>query len=153
MWNAEPKVIAKNWIAAFLQGGALGFYGDFLGGAASDSNRGAFAGMLGPLASGVEQASSLTIGNAVDALGNRPTHFGQELVNFAKGITPGSTLWYTKAATDHYLFNWMQNELNPGYLQRAQDRARREFGQSYWWRPQDMAPQRAPDPSRIAGQR
>lgn len=149
--GADGKVLAKNWIAAFLQGGAFGMYGDFLGGAATDTNRGALASMLGPVASLVEEAGSLTAGNAIQALGNRPTNAGQEAVRLVKGLTPGANLWYTKAATDHYIFNWLQNELNPGYLQRSQDRARKEFGQSYWWRPADPTPQRAPNLGAITG--
>jgi hypothetical protein len=135
LYGGDEKILLKNWIAAVLKGGALGVYGDFLAGEASGNARSALGATLGPLANTVAHAGNLTLGNAVASMGNAPTHFGQEAVAFAKGLTPGGNLWYTKAATDHYIFDYLQNQLNPGYLARMQSRAQRQFGSRYWWAP------------------
>lgn len=135
MYGGDGQMMLKNWIAAVLKGGALGVYGDFLAGEASGDARSALGATLGPLASTVAQAGNLTLGNAVSAMGNTPTHFGQEAVGFVKQMTPGGNLWYTKAATDHYIFDYLQDQLNPGYLARAQARVQKQFGSRYWWQP------------------
>jgi hypothetical protein len=135
LYGGDGKVMLKNWIAAVLKGGALGVYGDFLAGEASGDARSALGATLGPLPNTVAQLGNLTLGNAVAAMGNAPTHFGQEAVNFGKQLTPGANLWYTKAATDHYIFDYVQDQLNPGYLSRMQARAERQFGSRYWWQP------------------
>ena len=38
---------------------------------------------------------------------------------------------------------------NPGFANRMRKNAQKEFGQSYWWNPDDTLPDRAPDLSRI----
>lgn len=63
---------------------------------------------------------------------------------------------YSRAAFDHLVMQDLQEFLSPGYLQRMQNRAYREYGQTYWWEPggspidainsgQDFAPERAPN--------
>jgi hypothetical protein len=150
LYGGDPKVLTKNWIAAIMKGGALGIYGDFLGGTATDNAKSVLGASLGPLPGAVAQAANLTIGNAVQALGDKPTNVLQEGVGFVKGLTPGGNLWFTKAATDHYIFNWLQDQLNPGYNSRMQRRAEKEFGSSYWWAPGAPASQaKVPDVTRI----
>ena len=126
----------KNWIAAFLKGGSLGIYGDFLfSGATQTSQTGPIASLMGPVAGLVEEAFKLTQGNIVQAMQGKDTKFGAELVRFIKGNTPGANLWYAKAALDHIIFHQLQEYFSPGYLSQMQRRAQKEFGQSYWWQP------------------
>ncbi len=127
---------AKNWIAAFLKGGSLGLYGDFLFSGATQSNQaGPIAALLGPVAGLAEEAFKLTQGNIIEAMQGKDTHFGAELVRFVKGNTPGASLWYAKAALDHIIFHQLQEYFSPGYLATMQRRAQTEFGQSFWWTP------------------
>lgn len=150
LYGGDGQMLLKNWLAAVLKGGALGVYGDFLGAEATGDARSALAATLGPLPNTAAQAGQLVLGNAVQAMGNQPTHVGQEAVNFVKGLTPGSNLWYTKAATDHYIFDYLQEQMNPGYLYRMQSRAQRQFGSRYWWKPGTSIDQaRQPDLNRI----
>jgi hypothetical protein len=151
LYGADGKVLVKNWIAAVLKGGALGVYGDFLGAEATQDARSALATTLGPIAGLASDAASFALSNPIQMLGNRPTRAGYELTNLAKGITPGSNLWYTKAATDHYLFNWLQEQMNPGHAARVESRVRREYGQKFWWGPNQKSPQRPPDLGAILG--
>lgn len=132
---AEPFGL-RNWTAAFLKGGSMGIYGDFLfSGTTQSSRSGPIASLLGPGAGLVEESFNLTQGNIVQALQGKDTHFGAEVVRFVKGNTPGASLWYAKAALDHIIFHQLQEYFSPGYLSNMQRRSEREFGQQYWWQP------------------
>jgi hypothetical protein len=127
---------AKNWMAALLKGGSLGIYGDFLfSEATAHSKNGPIGAMLGPVAGLVEEAMGLTQGNAIQWAQGKDTKFGAELVRFIRGNVPGSNLWYAKAALDHMIFNQLQEYFSPGYLSKMERRARKEFGQTYFWNP------------------
>ncbi len=54
---------------------------------------------------------------------------------------PGANLWYAKAALDHMIFNQLQEYFSHGYLRKMEQRSKKEFNQTYWWRPQDVTPE------------
>lgn len=137
----------KFGMQSFLQGGALGIYGDFLYG----FNQTRYG--TGPL----EVAAGPTIGSALDLMTSTMTaaknasegkdsHLAAKYMNIAKGFIPGSNLWYTKAATDHLIFQNIQEQLSPGYLNNMRNNAMKNYGQSYWWEPGEPLPGRLPDP-------
>ncbi|WJR24963.1 hypothetical protein LU687_011450 [Pseudomonas asiatica] len=139
-------------LAAMLKGGALSLYGDFLFSNTTQGGTSKLAAFGGPLAGDVETLLNLRGLTANVALGDKdPEVLGARLVQLGKGHIPGANLWYTKAATDHLIFHQMQEYFSPGYLNRMQRRAQREFGQSYWWEPGESAPARAPDLGAAAG--
>lgn len=127
-------------MASFLKGGAMGLYGDFLFSSTTQGGRSFVASLLGPIGSDIDALSQLK-GNAAEGEGNK---VGGNLVAFAKSHIPGANLWYTKAATDHLIFNQLQDYFSPGYLRRMKQRAQKEFKQSYWWDPRESTPSRAP---------
>lgn len=151
LWGDDPKVVARNWGAAFVKGGALGIYGDFLASEASPVGQTPIATLLGPTGGLVESAFGLTVGNAMQAAGGRDTNAGAEAARFVKGVTPGANLWYAKAALDHLIWNQITDALSPGHLERVRQRSEREFGSTSWWRPADVAPERAPRIENIGG--
>lgn len=143
----------KDWLAAFLKGGSLGLYGDFLfSGATQHSQTGPLAALMGPSAGLVEEVFHLTQGNLVKVAQGQKTQFGGDLVQFIKGNTPGASLWYAKAALDHVVFQQLQEYFSPGYLATMQRRAQKDFGQSFWWAP-GSGPEgmRAPDLAKVTG--
>lgn len=135
----------RNWLAGLLKGGALGIYGDLLFTDPTENGQSYTSMLLGPGAGAVEQAAQLTLGNMNQAAKGEKTHAGAEVVRFVKGNTPGANLWYTKAATDHLIFQRLQEYFSPGYMRKMKQRAQRDYGSSYWWEPGAPAPQRAPD--------
>lgn len=147
----DPKDITddKKWgvpglrfgLAAFLKGGAMGLYGDFLFSDTSQGGSSPLAALGGPIAGDLEAIFKLK-DNAADGEVNQT---GAKLVRLAKAHLPGANLWYTKAATDHLIFNQLQEYFSPGYLRRMKQRARKEFNQSYWWEPKEGTPSRAPN--------
>jgi len=142
----NPKDMAgehagKFWLNALLKGGGLGLYGDFL---FSDHTRyggGALASMLGPVAGMVDDIVKLGQGIPLNAVEGNSEQTGGDLVKLGKGLLPGANLWYARAALDHMIFNQMQEYFSPGYLRKMEQRSKKEFNQTYWWRPQDMTPQ------------
>lgn len=148
------EFVGRNWMAAFLKGGSLGLYGDFLFSKASQHGQnGPIASLMGPVAGLVEEAYNLTQGNLIEAMQGKDTHFGAEAVRFVKGNLPGANLWYTKAALDHMIFHQLQEYFSPGYLGTMQRRAQREFGQTYWWQPgTGVDGMRAPNLANVAGE-
>ncbi|MEG5664619.1 hypothetical protein [Enterobacter roggenkampii] len=135
------KDAGKFWLGALLKGGGLGLYGDFL---LSDHTRyggGALASMLGPVAGLVDDVVKLAQGIPLNAVEGKPEQTGGDLVKLGKGLIPGANLWYAKAALDHMIFNQMQEYFSPGYLRKMEQRSKKEFNQTYWWRPQDVTPQ------------
>ncbi len=128
------------WLNAMLKGGGLGLYGDFLFSDHTRYGSGALASMLGPVAGLVDDAVKLVQGVPLNAVEGKPEQTGGDLVKFAKGLIPGQNLWYTKAVLDHMIFNQLQEYFSPGYLRRMEKRSRKEFNQTYWWKPQDRLP-------------
>lgn len=140
-------------IAAFLKGGALGIYGEYLLNEHTADGRSLISTMAGPIFGKLQETDALTRGNIIQSMQGDDPNFGAEMVKWAKGMTPGQNLWYTKAATDHLIFNQMQEFFSPGYLAKAEARAYRNAGTTYWWKPRDAAGEnmREPNIENIAG--
>ncbi|KNE28169.1 hypothetical protein [Achromobacter spanius] len=149
--NMEP--FTNNfWTRSLLKGGGLGIFGDLM---FQDYTRyGTSIGGLmgGPLGGDVEDMAKLVLGNVQRGAEGKETDVGARAVRMLKGKIPFANLWYTKAATDRMIFNQLQELVSPGYLRRMEDRARKEFGQQYYWRPGEATPRRGPDLERALPQ-
>jgi hypothetical protein len=108
--------------------------------------------LLGPTFGSAADIYELTKGNIDEALAGKDTHAGAEAVRFARSHLPLVNLWYGKAALEHLFLHSLQENLSPGYLDRIQNKARKDWNQRYWWEPgasfDDM---RAPDWAAAAG--
>jgi hypothetical protein len=144
----------RNWLAAFLKGGSLGLYGDFLFAETSGYGQSFLGALGGPMVGLVDDTFKLTQGNIMQAMREGPesTDFGAELTKFAKSYTPGSSLWYAKAALDRNVFFQMQEYFSPGYIDRMKDRAAERNGTQYWWDPKDRVPDQAPNLEAAVGE-
>jgi hypothetical protein len=147
----------KFWSRAALQGGAMGILGDLLLSDPSDSPGDAAANAIknvaGPVIGSLSELG-LKVGleNIHEAINGKDPKFEAEAMRWAKSNTPLVNLWYTKAALDHALLQQIQESASPGYLARMRARAKKEWGQDYWWEPGESLPERAPDLSAIGGQ-
>lgn len=151
----DPRAMAdknwwKFWGAAFLQGGALGIYGDFLSGAGQTRHGSgiveAISGpTLGPL---LELALVQPIAAAKNRMEGKDTHLMAQTVQDLKSFVPGGNIWYAKAAMDHLVWQRVMEMLSPGYLSTIRSRTAKEFSQDWWWRPGEVSPDRGPDLSR-----
>lgn len=137
----------KFWGAAFLQGGALGIYGDFL----SSTNQTRYG--TGPLEvlAGPTMGPLLELGlvqpmnAAKKRIEGKETHLAAQTLQDLKGFVPGNNIWYTKAALDHMIWQRVMEMLSPGYLATIRQKTMKEYGQEWYWRPGEMTPERAPD--------
>jgi hypothetical protein len=145
---------AKFWGASFIQGGGAGIVGDFLYAGLNRAQAGFYMTTIGgPAAKLLDDTVSLTGWNIQGAITGERTNFGREMVKFLRNNTPGSSLWYSRLAMDRLIWDQLQSALDPEYrraFKRTEDRARKDYGQSYWWRPGEAAPQRAPDLAAVA---
>lgn len=151
--DPRPMDNPKFWTAAMAQGGGLGFAGDLIyqagGGLRSQAGVSTSANLMssvaGPVFGAVAEFGDLTVGNAFQAAKGEETHFGAEALRLARSHTPFVNLWYARAVIDHAALNHVQELLSPGYLDRMQSRVRRDWGNDFWWEPDEFLPERAPD--------
>jgi hypothetical protein len=147
----------KFWLKAMAQGGGLSIVGDTLlndpGDNPGDVAANALKSVAGP-AIGTVADAVLKVGaaNVWKASKGGQTHALAESVNLARANLPYINLWYAKAALDHMGMHALQENLSPGYLSKMQQRARKDFGQDFWWQPGTGAPDRAPDIGKAVGQ-
>lgn len=135
------------WGSAFMKGGSLGIYGDFLYGV---TNTRYGTGLL-------ETASGPTIGPLLEMgivqpaqaikqrMEGKESHLLAKTAQDAKGFIPGSNVWYAKPAFDHLVFQQIFEALSPGYLDSIRQRASKEYNQDFYWPPGEFMPERAPD--------
>lgn len=137
----------KFWGAAFLQGGALGIYGDFLY-SVNQTRYGsgpleALAGpTVGPL---LELGIVQPLTAAKNAIDGKETHLGAQTLADLKGFVPGGNIWYAKAALEHLIWQQVMESMSPGYLGNMRRRTAKEYGQDWWWSPGEPLPDRAPN--------
>lgn len=148
---------AKFWLKAVAQGGGLSIVGDTLlndpGNNPADMATNAGKTIMGPALGTVLDATlKVGAGNIWQASKGKQTHATADAINLARSNAPYVNLWYAKAAIDHAGMHAIQENLSPGYLGKMQQRANKEFGQSFWWLPGTGGPQRAPDIGKSVGQ-
>lgn len=158
--DPRPMVPDKNydkfkfWGAAFLQGGALGIYGDFLSSANQTRyGTGPLEIMAGPTIGPVLSLALVQPMNAAaKTIEGKDTHLAAQTIAQLKGFVPGNNLWYTKAATEHLIWQRVMEAMSQGYLSKMRERSRKEYGQDWWWTPSTAPilsrqawPERMPD--------
>lgn len=146
--DPRPMDSPEFWGAAMLQGGALGFFGDFLSTASGRDGGTIVTGMLGPVVGFGNDAGRLIFPNLRQLYEGEPTAAGAEAARFIRSNTPGTNLWYARAVLDRALWDQVQTMADPDYrrsFQRMERRAKKDFDQEFWWRPGQSTPSRAPD--------
>lgn len=120
--------VASN-LAAMLQGGALGLYGDFLFGEANRFGGGLTQSLSGPtlglIDGGYDLFARMRDGDDAAAASFR----------FAIQNTPFANLFYTRTAMDYLFLHSVQEALNPGALRRMERRIEKENAQQFLLRP------------------
>lgn len=137
----------KFWGAAFISGGALGIYGDFLYSPTQTRyGSGILETLSGPT---IGPLSSMLLVNPLTAIQKRmegkDTHLLAQEIASGKSFIPGNNIWYTKAALDHLIWQRVMEMVSPGYLGNMRSRTLHDYGQEWWWEPGETAPDRAPD--------
>lgn len=124
---------ASTWVAAMLQGGALGIYGDFLFGEVSRFGSSPIQTLAGPTLGTAEDFVELyhKIKNGDDAAAST--------FRLALSNTPFLNLFYTRALMDYLFLYSMQEAMNPGYMRRMERRVEKENAQTFLLKPSEHA--------------
>ena len=133
-----------------LHGGGLGFVGDILFGGrySMDSTAGRGAELLGPTAGFAFKILDLTFGNLYQGLEpNKKMNLGSDISNFLKHNTPGGSIWYLRLVLERYLFEYIQEMIDPQYRAKTRRKilkTKKNENNDYWWQPGEKSPSRAP---------
>ena len=121
----DPNNI-KTIMAAFLQGGGLGIYGDVLFKEQRDAGSVA-AGLIGPAPTTV-----IDVGLALKyALSGEGGKAGKAAYRTINANIPFLNLFYIKAAFDYLIGFQIMETMNPGVLKRVEKRMKRDYNQEY----------------------
>jgi len=136
----------KFWGKAFVTGGALGLYGDFLYNSMSTrAGSGPIETLSGPtMGPLLELALVQPLAAIAKKIEGKDSHLAAQTLHDLKGYVPGGNLWYTKAAMDHLVWQRVLEMASPGYLNQIRQRTQRDFNQEWWWRPGELTPDRGP---------
>lgn len=138
------------WVKSVAQGGGFGIAGDLFlidptssyGDQASNLAKNALGPTFGSMS---ELVIKNITGNAWEAAAGKDTHAAAELAQWVRTNAPGNNLWWVKPAIDHGVMNALNENLSPGYLDKMEARARKEWDQRYFWAPDEPLPTRLPD--------
>lgn len=125
----DPDKSWKVFLAAMVQGGGAGIYGDFLFGEASRTGGTLAESVVGP----VPSATFRFVNLYHKAL--RGDDVAANALNQTLANAPFMNLFYTRIALDYLLIYDMQESLNPGYLGRMERRIEKENNGQMWLSP------------------
>ena len=116
----------KTVMAAFLQGGGLGIYGDVLFKEQRDSGS-VISGLIGPV-----PLTSVDLGLALKyALTGEGGKAGKTAYRAISQNIPFLNLFYIKAAFDYLIGFQLMETMNPGVLKRVEKRMKKYYNQEY----------------------
>jgi hypothetical protein len=145
----------RAWGKAILQGGGLGVFGDVL--FVDQTKYGnTWASMVaGPVAGSIESIlGDFVVKNIQQAGKGQETHFLGDALYALGRHTPGSSLWFGRLAFQREVLDQLALMADPRTRERfarMEEKARKEWGQDYWWSPGRTAPERAPELGAISG--
>ena len=125
----RPADDPKTWLAAMVQGGGLGIFGDYLFGEANRFGNTALESAAGPALGTVADALNLW------ARAKEGDDTAASALRLAQNNTPFMNLFYTRIALDHLFLYSVQEAMNPGSLRRTEERIRQQNGQEFLVRP------------------
>ncbi len=146
----DPLPLDKELVGrGFARGGGAGLAGDILSQGITNDRGNTIAGFItGPtLASAVDPAINLTLGNVGEVARGEETNISREALRFVKGNTPAVNAWYGKLAFQRMFLDTLDELVDPDVRQarRRMERTARDQGTEFWWAPGEDAPERAPD--------
>jgi hypothetical protein len=132
-WPPRNPADYKTVMAAFVQGGAAGIYGDFLFGQVNRFGGGILETVAGPTFGAAADAIELGL-KTRDALagkivGEEAKAPWAEALNLALSNTPFVNMFYTRPVMDFLFLNSLRDAVSPGFMKRQEKRRKTDFGQ------------------------
>lgn len=125
----SPEKARDVFLAAMVQGGGAGIYGDFLFGESNRFGGGLLSTIAGPGIGAFAEVGDL-YRRAVRGEASASDALRTTLSN-----TPYANLFYTRIALDYMLLYQIQESMNPGYLRRMERDLEEKHGQQFLLRP------------------
>lgn len=140
---------------AFLSGGALSIWGDFLFSGINDYGKSPKDIAAGPLVEFLGDTTDLLLGdtfqwaNTVGSLSDKDfkSTTASKAVEWARRYTPGSSLWWARLALERQVWDRLQEIADPNTYSKRRSRTRkqkRDYGNEYWWPQGERTPVEAP---------
>lgn len=122
----EPRSIKDpgTWLAAFMQGGGAGIYGDFFLAKYDRFGSSPMKSIEGPVFNSADDLVKMLINTAH---GDPPS--GGRWLYWGMNNTPFVNLFYTRLPLDYLILYHLQEMVSPGYLRRMERRLKKENGQ------------------------
>ncbi|MCO5159616.1 MAG: hypothetical protein M9939_00650 [Mesorhizobium sp.] len=127
---SDPKTI----LAAFVQGGAAGIYGDYLfaqtnrfGGGVLETTAGPVIGSAADLVDISLAMRDVAVGKLTGSEANFPA---ARALTWATGNTPFANLFYVRPALDYLFLNSMREAVSPGYMKKQAKRRATDYQQT-----------------------
>tara|TARA_R100001015_G_C4634554_1_gene201273 strand:- start:1941 stop:4367 length:2427 start_codon:yes stop_codon:yes gene_type:complete len=139
-------------IAAILQGGGLGIFGDFVFSDTSRFGKGLFETLAGPSFQTADTIVKFTKGTVRSAISDEEYNILGEGAKIIDRYTP--SIWQTKLFEQAF-FQSLQEMADPDAdkkLRRLMRSREKEYNQGYWWTADSFKPKRAPDFANIIGE-
>ena len=137
------------WLDAILHGGGLGIYGDILFSTRYGSYEKGASAVLGAVPGFLFQTGDLIFGNMYEALHpDKEMNFGSDLARYLRKNTPGGNNWYMKMILERFLFETLEDMIDPKAEKKRNNRIKRTYEKEhteFWWTPGDAAPERPPN--------
>ena len=125
--NPRDPSSPETWMAAMMQGGGLGIFGDYLFGQFDRAGHNFSETALGPVI-GEGIGDVLNIWNRIkgdaesEIDGGKKKDIAPELLRFGLNNTPFVNMFYSRLILDHLFLLQVQEALSPGYLRRYEQR-------------------------------
>jgi hypothetical protein len=153
--DPRPMNEGKFWLAALMQSGGLGIFGDFFAAETSRVGGGLGETVAGPVVGLIGDAIGLAAEPIAAAAEGRSINMGRALSRGQRMNTPvASSLWYARLGFARLVSDQLQAFLDPeaeADWRRQEKQQLRDYGTASWWRRGQTAPNRAPDLSNIGG--
>lgn len=122
-WSPRDPTKPDTIMAALLQSGGAGIYGDFLFAQANRFGNSALETVAGPLPATIGSIANLA------ATAREGEAKPAQALNLALANTPFLSLWYVRPVLDFTILNSLRESLSPGFIARQEKNRRDDFGQ------------------------
>lgn len=138
-WPPRDPTDPSVMLAAFVQGGAAGIYGDFLFSRVNRFGGGLTETIVGPSIGAIADLAELGMKARDAALSSDESAKLADFLNFGVQNTPMINLFYTRPALDYLLLTSLREAATPGYTKRIEARRKSTYGQGNYF-PKPLTP-------------
>ena len=147
------------WMAAAMQGGGLGLFGDFMFADYSRFGREPIYDLAGPIVGLASDVSRVGFGNFQRALDDDSYEFTERFTrdsfSLLKRNIPAGNLWYSRLMLERLMLDSVEQLIDPQFdrnVAKREKRMMRDYGQRSWWAPGELTPERPPNLATAIGE-